>query len=290
MTGERLLAIARNWFSADIVTSVFEPLIADWDTEHRALSGVARLHSLVRIWCCFAATAAQMLPWQLKHRLPERVTLGTWVAAEGFALVGIGALLYLSLGATRTGTRHLFPAALAVALPLAHLPAAVIASRFGTALEARTMMLRLTLLSMLTLTPLLAWWMPHSNQAWRVAQRPHEFVMRGNREVLLTELFRSQSPSDVFLERGKTWDAVRRDIVLERTSILFMPLTMTAAGLAVARLTRRRWPLIAVAAWAIGGWTWLTLIDISPWSMHAVLLAATFALHRHDRRSTAPAR
>lgn len=291
MTGDTLLRIARAWFAPDIVTRVFEPLVADWDTEHRALDGAARVRSLLRGWFCFASTAAQMLPWQLKHRLPERVTLGAWVATEGFIVVGIFAQLYFFFDATRVATRHLLPASFGIALPLALVPAAVIAVRLGTPMEARTMMLRLSLLSLLMLAPTLASWMPHSNQVWRVAQRPpHEFVMRGHREVTLDELFRSQPPSDVYVGAGKDWNAARRDIVLERTSVLFMPLTMTALGLSVARLTRKRWPLVALGAWALAGLTWLNLLDLSPWSVHAVLLAAAFALHRYDRRSTALAR
>ena len=33
MTGERLLRLARGWFVEDIVSRVFEPLVADWQRE-----------------------------------------------------------------------------------------------------------------------------------------------------------------------------------------------------------------------------------------------------------------
>jgi hypothetical protein len=293
VSGDRLLHLARAWFADDIVSRIFEPLVADWQIEHAALRGVARRRSALRIWICFAMTATLMLPWQLKQRLPERVTLGGWIVTEGFVVIGMAAQWYFFFDANPRGASHLFPAMLSIALPLALIPAAFAVSRFGTPVEARTMMLRLALLSMLMLAPTLAWWMPHSNQTWRVAQAG-EGVRRGGREVMPAELFRSQAPMDVVFANGSNWNTFRRDIVLERASVLFMPLTMMTFGMVAAAGARRRTsmiPISALAAWTVAGLTWLAVLDVlTPWTAHAVLLAAALAVHCYGRQSTALAR
>lgn len=276
MSGERLLLLARAWFADDMVTRVFEPLVADWAAEHETLRGLARTRSNVRVVICVAITAALMLPWQLKQRLPERVTLGGWIAIEAFVVIGGAAQWYLFFDGNPKGARYLLPALVATALPLALVPVAILMSRFATALELRTMMLRLALLSILALAPLLGWWLPASNQSWRVVQAG-DTVRRGDRELSVNDLLRSQAPSDVYLGKARDWRTVRRNAALERASILVMPLTMMMLGLSIARRARTAWAVWAVAAWLAAALIWLSVLDISPWTAHAVILAAALA-------------
>jgi hypothetical protein len=153
MTGNRWLTIARCWFADEMVERVF-----------------ARAESSTRLAFCFATSGAMVLPWQLKKQLPDRVTVGAWMTIEAFVVIGLAAQWYLFFDANPSGARYLLPALASTALPLALVPAAIVTSRVATAVELRTMMLRLTLLSMLLLAPTLTWWLPASNQSWRVVQ------------------------------------------------------------------------------------------------------------------------
>ena len=229
-----------------------------------------------------------MLPWQFKQRLPERVTLGSWLALEGFIALGVFAQWYLFFAANARGVRLLLPALAGIAVPLALVPAAIIASRLGTPVEARTVMLRLALLSMITLAPVLGWWMPNANQEWRVVQvQSQEPPSRGARELTVNDLLRSHPPGDLSLPRTANWTTVRRDAALERLSVWFMPLTMTVVGLTIAYVTRMRPTMLALGSWMVAGLTWLTLLDLSPWLAHLALLLGAKTLHASGRRSAA---
>ena len=299
MTGDRLLGVARAWFAEDIAARVFEPLIADWQREHQTLRGCALVRSSLRIGICFAITAALMLPRQLKQRLPERVTLTGWIVTEAFVAIGMAAQWYVFFDANPRGARYLLPAMLTTALPLALIPAAFAVSRFGTPVEARTMMLRLALLSMLMLAPTLGWWLPHSNQTWRVAQAG-EGVQRGDREVTLLEIMSAVPPRDFAVphrfaivaspEADADWNAVRRHVLIERTSVLFMPATMCLLGIAMTRAIRKRHALAGLVMWVLAGGVWLTILDITPRGAHAVFLDAALLFYAYDRRTPAVAR
>jgi hypothetical protein len=294
VSGDRLLHLARAWFAEDIVTRVFEPLVADWQIEHAALRGFACLRSTLRIWFCFAMTAALMLPWQLKQRLPERVTLGGWIVTEAFVVVGVMAQWYLFFDANPRGASHLLPGLLSTALPLALIPAAFVVSRLGTPVEARTTMVRLTLIVMLCLAPLLAWWLPAANQAWRVAHAG-EGVRRGDREVTLLEIMRAEPPKDFAYPRRSVivaapeieadWNDVRRQVLIERASVLLMPVTLCLLAIAMSSVIQRRRTLAGLIMWALTAGVWLTMLDITPWGAHAVFLDAAFLFYVYDRRT-----
>lgn len=285
MPGRRLLAMASAWFDEATVSRVFEPLIADWQREHVTLSGVGRARSVLRVCGCFATTFVLSLPWQLKRALPERMVLSGWIATEAFAAAGVIALIYLFYGFDGPAAGYLLPAALGMALPLAIVPAAVIVSRIGGPVETRTMVLRLALMVMVVLVPLLAWIMPATNQTWRVVQRPvHEVVLRGPREITLPELLSSRPPTGLVDRYAHEWDRTRSNALLERSSVLLMPLTMSLLGIAISRSAGRGWIVRAGIGWAIAGVIWLTLNDVSSPMAHPVLLSVAALFHWHSRR------
>jgi hypothetical protein len=275
MSGERWLALARAWFVEEIVDRVFEP--------HRRLAARTRPAARRRSGAIGAAACTVLRDQRradgavaIEPGLPERVTLSAWIATEAFVVAGTAAEWFFFFGANHHGARHLLPALVSVALPLALVPAAIVMSRFATAVELRTMMVRLTLLSVLLLIPTLAWWLPASNQSWRVVQAG-EAVHRGYRELSVNDLLRSQAPADVGLGKARDWETLRRDAALERASILVMPFTMMAFGLSMARRAGRGWAVRAMAAWMTAGLIWLTLLDISPWLAHVAISAASMA-------------
>jgi len=168
---------------------------------------------------------------------------------------------------------------------LALLPAAIVVLAIGAPVHARTMVLRLVLIAVITLVPLLTSFLPVSNQAWRQQRASSTLVLRGMREVTGPELFSSTPPSGIFRSMASDWNKTRRDIVLERTSILLMPIPMCALGFTAARIARRAVLIHATAWWLIAGATWLTMLDVNPWSAHAVILMTAAGLWwgTHDR-------
>jgi hypothetical protein len=285
MTGERCLRFASAWLDDAAVRRVLEPLIADWQKESRSLNGVARWRALIAVHWAFAVSFALMLPRQQRSLVSHRVLVKSWIATAAFGGAGIVLQLWLFFEGLGRDAAYLLPAALGTALPLALLPAVIIALAVGSPVHARTMMLRLVLMTAITLVPLLTWFLPVSNQIWRQERAPASAaVLRGAREITGPELLSSTPPSGVFRSVASDWNRTRREVVLERTSILLMPITMCALGLAVGRFARRAVLLHATVWWLIAGWVWLTLLDPSPWAAHVCLGTMAAGVHLVRRR------
>lgn len=280
LPGTRLLRLARVWFDEGTVANIFEPLVADWQREAATAPRGRRRVCLVRGGAAFLMSFALVLPRVWLRPLPPRLVASIWSAAALFTMCGVLILFipYLPFlsGAGSHLLLYLLPSSLTVALPLALVPAAIVARRFGRAqgFELRALVARLTLSAMFLLVLLLGWITPHANQAWREAVAPDGAVaLRGTRELTVPELLSAQPPAERGLWRPRDWEGMRRTALVERTSVAAMPLTMGVLGLALARIRGRGWAAVMLASWVAAGFLWIPMFYMSgPVMSHGTLL------------------
>jgi hypothetical protein len=128
MRGRRFLVLAQHWFDEHTVTHVFEPLLADWQRECAEHRGPARLFCRLRGSLAFLATFALVLSTSLRRPAPTGLARSAWTAVSAFTAVGTALLMvpWLFEGPlVEPSLPLLIPSALALALPLAILPASV---------------------------------------------------------------------------------------------------------------------------------------------------------------------
>lgn len=126
MPGTRLLAVARLWFAPSIVSSVFEPLVADWQREwheaplqRRVWTNVSGRAAFVMAGVVLAPRiAVTPVPWPLAVRLATRVA-GFYAIA-----LAITTAVMLGQGTPLSGWLALAPALLTILVPFAMAPAA----------------------------------------------------------------------------------------------------------------------------------------------------------------------
>ena len=193
---DRLLSVARAWFDEGTVARVFEPLIADGAHECATARGVARAVALTRLHTCFAITFALGYGRQMTSALPVGTSAAAWFQIELFWLAGAVvayAPFYSEFRMARPAL--LLPSALALALPFALLPVAVLttSNRQLAPWQARAGLARVLLVAVVAMVALTGWAVPKANQMIRneyVSRQAGRSIVaaRGLRELTSTEL------------------------------------------------------------------------------------------------------
>ena len=86
LLGSRLLAFASRWFDEQTVASVFQPLVADWQHESAAATGVARVLANIRGRLAFATVSVANRPTCASCHCPgddARASADVSVQAQG---------------------------------------------------------------------------------------------------------------------------------------------------------------------------------------------------------------
>ena len=274
MRGRRFLVLAQHWFDDYTVTHVFEPLLADWQRECAEQRGSERLFCRLRGSLALLTTFALMLSTSVRRPSPSGLARSAWSAMIAFTAVGTALLMVPWL--VERGMESitilplLIPSSLAIALPLATVPAAVMVltnSRWHPA-ERRRTVVRTTVVSLLLMVAIAGWASPLANDAWRRNLGPKINPIayakagppRGTRELTLAELARRDSPPGMIDShlRGREYHM--------RLVVITMPLTLTILAFGIARRSRGTrvrvvacWlatPILWLAAWFITtGWT-----------------------------------
>ena len=274
MRGRRLLVLAQHWFDGHTVANVFEPLLADWQRECADCRSGARLTCSFRGLLAFVTTFALLLARSLRTRLPAGLERSAWMAVAAFSAGGTALLMVpfvVQRGFEMVASLYLLlPSSLAMALPLATLPASVMVltnPRWHPA-ERRRAVVRLTAVSLISMVAIAGWASPLANDAWRAklglqlnsSASSNVRPRRGTRELTLAELARRDPPSGAIdpHSRGREYHM--------RLVVITMPVTFTVLAFGISR--RGRWslgrvvacwlatPLLWLAAWFIAtGWT-----------------------------------
>lgn len=298
MIGERLLTGIGHWFDERTVSQVFEPLIADWQRECGDAAGLSRAWCLARGGACLALTIALTWPRLLVAPLPRDGRRRAAMLTLAFIASGTALAATPLLAVAPVITADLLPAALAMAIPLAPLPAAILIARLPLPRwQQRVATARAATVCALVLVPLAGWITPSANQRWRhdvyaaldgPASSVH--VPRGVRELSIGELAAQHAPADMLAA-----DVHARPTELHgRLSLMLLPLTMAVMGVAAAGVAHRGMPG-ALFWWLVGAGAWIGSSRVgSPgfaaaWLPHVALAAMAVLMHMRSRSPLAPA-
>lgn len=195
MPGTRLMHFARRWFPSSMVSSVFEPLVADWQRQWNEATRAERRWINVKGSVAFAFTAIMLTP--------RLAVAPTAFRARPLALAGAFWLLtscLLTLPFVQEGLPLKFiwlllPGSLTLMLPFAILPAIDAMRQDRQAPTPRERRTALTLVAVAVCGVAIGqgWLTPAANQRWRnqvmseLNGRP-TVASRGVREVTTGEL------------------------------------------------------------------------------------------------------
>jgi hypothetical protein len=244
LPGTRLMRFARRWFPPTTVSSVFEPLVADWQRQWNDATPAQRRWINVRGFAAFATTAAMMTPRLALD--PGAFRARPVVLAGSFWLV-TSCLLTVPF-ATRTPPQHLWlllPSSLTLMLPFAMLPAidALRRDRQEPTPSDRRAALALVVTAVLGVVIGQGWITPAANQRWRNAAmseingRP-SVAYRGLREMTTAELIAGDATNT------RAIDATPRLRELSMRGVLAaLPIVLAwLRWLSLNRARTRSWP------------------------------------------------
>lgn len=258
MPGTRLIEFAHRWFPPSMVSSVFEPLVADWQRQWNDATPAERRWINTKGLAAFAATTA--------ITLPRATFAATSFRARPLALAGAFWLVtscLLTLFFVRESSPNqllwlLLPSSLTVMLPFAILPAIDAMRRDG---EAPTSSDRRTALALVLVTVVgvvvgQGWITPAANQRWRngVVSRlnGHPTVAyRGVREMTTGELIVGNATNTRALAGPPRVRELNMRVTLAALPVILAWLRWRS----LSRLRKRTWPvtrscLLAIAATA----------------------------------------
>lgn len=263
MPGTRLLAFARRWFPPTTVSSVLEPLVADWQREWQDSSASRRTVVTTRGLTAFVCAAIVSLPRVLRTPAPSTITnrMVTRIAGVTF----IGSVIFtipFALQAVTLGPSSwvlallILPSSMAVVFPFAMI-AATDAIRRHEPLAAhvqRATVLKLGIVAVLLMALLNGWVVPASNQVWRVmvAKTTRQSIPSpGVRELSTVALIADPSRATVparFTRAGE----IRRELN-NRILLAVLPVLLLWVRWPGAQQPRRRWyaPIATSVATAI---------------------------------------
>ncbi|MDP2318870.1 MAG: hypothetical protein Q8O42_05965 [Acidobacteriota bacterium] len=262
MPGTRLMQFARRWFPPSTVSSVFEPLVADWQRESTDATPARRRLINVRGRLAFAFTVVMMMPRlslsPLKHsRALERSRPRPLALAGAFWLI-TSCLLLIALVRDEVPLRFLWlllPGFLTMMLPAAILPAIDAMRRDGgePTTADRRWALALVAIAVCGVAIGQGWLTPVSNQRFRnetmteMSGRP-TLASRGVREVTTSELI----AGDVAITPALAGVPRVRELNM-RLSLALLPAVLAwLRWQSLTRWRRRSWPVARSFLLAIG--------------------------------------
>jgi hypothetical protein len=275
MPGSRTLGWLSEWFDPHVVSSVFEPLIADWQREWEGARGFARarvrIQGAAALFVAIITASPNVLltpsPAGTVRRVVTRLTMGTG------ALTAITVFPFIGDLASRLDTDGalyvlilLLPQAIAVAFPMAMATTVdLIRTAAKPTREERIVAVRIAIAACALLLILDGWVFPAANQQYRVAitqaamgDAYKRAPAKGKNELSLTELTR-----DWFEPRAG--DSVNAEYAMRelnrRAGMILMPVFFVWARWRALRLPRGRWyspaplivsaPLLIVCSYAL---------------------------------------
>jgi len=184
MPGTRLLALARCWFPPSTVSSVFEPLVADWQREWMDASRSRRTWIATRGAAAFARAAvvcsSQVLftapPAAMTRRVMSRLINLTAIASVPFLIPYWLEVRTLPVDIAIPLAIWIVPSAIAAALPFTFgfSSDGTRRDRSGPTRSERAMTLQLAALAVLGIVLLQGWVVPAANQRYRAGMVKHE--------------------------------------------------------------------------------------------------------------------
>jgi len=254
LPGTRLLAFACLWFDERTVSTVLEPLVADWQRQWDDATPAQRRWINAKGFAAFTATTVMMTP----RLAPESGSLRVrpLVVAGGFWFVTTVLLMlpFVREGLPLWSLWLLLPANLTLMLPFAILPAIDFMRRDGEEPTAtdRTQALILVVVAVCGVAIGQGWLTPVANQRWREVV---SFQMtgspappaRGLKEVTTSEL----------IARGSTVPAHSgtprvRELSMRATLAALPAVLAWLRWRSLSRARNRSWPVVKSCLLAFG--------------------------------------
>ena len=262
MRGTRLLQFARRWFPPSTITSVFEPLVADWQREWVDASPPRRTWIAMRgvgvfIRAALACSSEVLFvapPAAMTRRVLARLIILTAMASVPFLIPFWLELRTMRIDVSIPLAIWIIPSAIAAALPftLGFSTDGIRRSGAGPTRAEWTMAVQLGTLAVLGLVVFQGWIVPAANQRYRAGMVKHEAFTalsldatgepaRGIRELNTFELaleFAATPSSDHPQGRANTLGrALYARVAFPVLVLVIMWLRWRAAD-----TPRRRWP------------------------------------------------
>lgn len=264
--GQRALAFVSRWFEPDVVSTVFEPLIADWQRQwdesgpsQRPLVWIGGTSALVTS-ALVATPRALAVPWPdgTRLRILRRVTFWTLALST---LLSIPFMIefgrHFDIRVSAYLLLLILPSSAALALPVAF---ATIVDLLRTSQQpthqARVAMLKCAIASLAVMLVLVGWVFPASNQQYRVSSN-RAFTgrlnspgpARGLRELSIVELLQDDTNCRQWLGKGDPvfdqWCQTRVDPkageLSKRLALSLLPIAMMWMRWRALRLPRGHW-------------------------------------------------
>jgi hypothetical protein len=279
MPGTRLMHFARRWFPPSTVSSVFEPLVADWQRQWNDATPAERRWINAKGFAAFATTTVMMTPRlaleaEAFHARPLLLAGGFWLLTSCLVT-----LPFAREGFSPEQLLFLLPASLTMMLPFAILPAIDAIRRDGDTPTERQRRAAITLavLAAMGVTVGQGWLTPASNQHFRndVATersgRP-TLVSRGIKEYTTSELIAGDVASTPAL-----YGMPRVRELNNRVALAMLPTVLVwLRWRSLSRLRTRSWPVLKSCFLAIGATTaFLAVMTAGP-SLERIFLAPGF--------------
>ncbi len=257
LPGTRLLALARLVIDPVAIARVLEPLVADWQREWLA-SHTSSRRVIVRMrgYVAFVCSATYCI---VVDEMPPDVRRHAWTTLSAFVGLGTLVLVIPYASAPAEVMVYLVPSTLALSVPFAVLPLAMLLGTSTNRRSSRRRLVRFTVAVALVVFALQNWITPHANQAFRehmvfrAAERAGQAAMyrppiRGLRELTLPEVFvESLSSSSAIASPSKV-----REELFRRITLPLVPVLLAIMGWGLARVSSSAGPMRLFGWWSFG--------------------------------------
>jgi hypothetical protein len=249
MPGTRLMQFARRWFSPSTVSSVFEPLVADWQRQWNDATPAQRRWINARGFAAFATTTAMMAPRLVLASGTLRVRPLVLAACFWFAT---SILLALPFREPLNLLWLVLPSTLTLMLPFAILPALDAMRRDGeepTTADRRGALM-LVIVAACGVAIGQGWVTPVANQYYR-----NETTSRMNgRPSVAWKGVRERTTLDLIAGEGSTIPAPARTRELtNRATLALLPAVLVwLRWRSLGRARHRSWPVVKSCLLAFG--------------------------------------
>jgi hypothetical protein len=301
LPGTRLLAIARFFIDASAIARVLEPLVADWQREWLA-STTTSGRVVIRGRGCFAFICSATYCFS-SDAMPRDIRWRAWMTLSAFVALGTLVLAVPILGLPSALMAYWLPSMLALSVPFAMLPLAMLLGTSANRSGGLRHLTRFTIAVALVVFALNGWITPHANQAFReqamrrAVEQAGEVAAyrapsRGLRELTLPELFRVHFSTPGLASRQKMNEEVHSRVTLPLVPVLLamMGWGLTRASNSAGAVRLFGWWVFACATFGFArslGMTlersWSTPREAAVWLPLVLWSAAIVVLMRTTR-------
>lgn len=264
MSGTKLLAFARRWFPPSTVSSVFEPLVADWQREWTDATPAQRRWVDLKGRAAFAATLAMMTPRLMPA--PSSFSARPLMVAGSFWLLTSAVLLIpIARGSVPLEFAWLvLPSCLTVMLPFAILPAmdAIRRDYEASTPRERRAVIMLAAIAVCAVVIGGGWLTPVAHQEFRNQVMAAQY---GRPSVAWRDI-RGRTTLDLIAGEGSTIpEPTRTRELASRVTLAMLPAVLAwLRWRSLSRVRTRSWPqvkscLLGIAAFVAYG----TLLPVS---------------------------